>query len=200
MSGLPRRKTSRVRRWTGLGGLVLLGVGLFFGLEALLMPWARSLTGAPTLTGAWMGQFVTPAGRTVAISIELMRSLPGRNCAKCPRLLGIAHVCNDGQLQVYRLSGDVEDWRGRQFRLSTHEQPEDRVRPVLGALRGHWQQDHLLLATSLLVRGAPGTKRVERDAHGREQTQRLGGHPEGDQEIRWSMQRSASPLPRCVQS
>jgi hypothetical protein len=39
--------------------MLALVVLIYLGLEALFSPWARSLTGAPTLTGEWVGEMTT---------------------------------------------------------------------------------------------------------------------------------------------
>lgn len=187
------KQWSRPRRILFLAGLVGAGIGAFIVIEAVFTPWARSLTGEPTLTGEWLGEMTTATGRKHAVWLQLQHRIPtGRSsCSNCSRIEGIVRTCTSGAMRAYRLWGDVENWRGTQFRVRTQEEQEYAGEPVLGALQGTWSGDTVELSTHLIVRGATQTVRLEIDERGNETQTILGGHPDRRAAITWRMHRGA---------
>jgi hypothetical protein len=189
----PRRNkkpVSRPRFFLMLGGLVALVVGCFLLIEAAFTPWARSITGGPTLTGEWMGEIRTASGRQILLWMKLEHFIPTDQCADCPALEGRARTCEaNGEQREYRLWGDVENWRGTVFYVKTLDESEHAGKLTLGTLDGKWSGDTMELSTELRVAGAPTTMRFERAPDGRETTRVIGGDPDTHAVTRWNMQR-----------
>jgi hypothetical protein len=190
--GAPRRKVSRARAIVLLSGMAALVVVIYLGLEALFSPWARSLIGGPTLTGEWVGEMTTASGRRLQMWLLVEHRMPTGKCANCPRIEGKVRTCEvAGEKREYRLSGNVENWRGTAFRLQTLDEQEHARKLTLGTLNGRWSGDTLELTTELRVPGESTTIRWERDAAGQETTRIIGGDPDTHDPVEWRMERGS---------
>lgn len=169
--------------------LLLIGWGVLVGLQASFYPWGRSLSGAPTLTGRWLGELVTPTGARQVVWLDM--ALPYRSCANCPKIDGEASVCDGrGPVLQHSLSGNVADRSGKQFTLRLTEQKEGAAALRIAFIDGRWSGDRLDLTTTLVVPGQPITMRVEKDAAGRETTTVVGGHPDTRAPVTFAMHRA----------
>lgn len=192
MWGAPRLKVSRARAVAILGGLAALFVLIYVGLEALFTPWARSLTGAPTLTGEWVGEMTTASGRKLHMWLLIEHATSAKACMNCPRIEGEVRTCETGGAKrVYRMWGNVENWRGTVFLLKTLDEQEHARKLTLGTLNGRWSGDTLDLTTELRVPGEITTMRWERDAAGNETTRVIGGDPDTHNPVQWRMSRGS---------
>jgi hypothetical protein len=152
--------------------LLLLGWGSLVAMQAVFHPWSRSLIGGPTLTGAWLGELVTPTGKKQLVWFEI--EPPYRVCANCPTLSGEASTCDRrGPALRHWLSGRVANWRGTQFTLKLTEFEEGASALRLAFLEGSWHGDRLDLTTTLIARGQP-----------------IGTHPDTRMPIAFAMHRA----------
>jgi hypothetical protein len=55
-----RQKPGSMRPLAIFASVALVGVGTLILLQAVLTPWACSLTGGPVLIGEWYGELRTP--------------------------------------------------------------------------------------------------------------------------------------------
>jgi hypothetical protein len=188
----PRSRLSFVRFALVASVLLLVGWGVLIVLQAVFHPWSRSLTGAPTLTGTWLGELTTPTGKKQVVWFDIRP--PYRVCANCPPVTGEASIC-DGRGPVLRhwLSGNVADWRGKHFTLKLTEFEEGAAALRLTILDGSWSGDRLDLTTTLIAPGEPAITRVEKGALGRETTMILNANPDTRTPITFTMHR-AEPL------
>jgi hypothetical protein len=95
------------KRKTGLFGCVfgfiillgaVYGVSTFFieGTDLLEAPWAHSISGQPTLTGTWTGEFTTSGGTQFALYLVINRARRSDGRYNTQRTLG---AIMDGQAQ-----------------------------------------------------------------------------------------------------
>jgi hypothetical protein len=184
-----RRRLSPAGFVVAASALLLLGWGALIVLQAAFYPWARSLTGAPTLTGSWLGELTTPTGMKQLVWFRIRP--PYRACANCPKITGEASTCDGrGPVLGYRFSGNAADWRGTQFTLKLTELEDGAAALRLTFLDGSWSGDRLDLTTTLIAPGQPTTMRVEWDALGRETTTVLNAHPDTRAPITFAMHRA----------
>ena len=153
-------KVSRVRAALLLGAVAATVVLLITVIESLSTPWALSLTGAPTLTGEWVGTVKTKSGRTLDVWLSIHHPLHSDKCMNCPQIEGEARTCEARRDERrYHLWGNVEDWRGSAFLLKTLEESERPLHLTLGYMNGRWSGDVLDLTTTFrLPRGDPDTQ------------------------------------------
>ena len=94
---------------------VLLMVAVWAGMtavgyppDAFFSPWAYSHRGGPSLTRTWVGSFVTPAGRSGALLLDLhrARTLHGRNYS-AP---GVSHVNGWGTMEGIARTCGLNTW------------------------------------------------------------------------------------------
>jgi len=186
---VPEKKNNRTRAILLLAMAALVAAAYLL-LEALFTPWARSLTGAPTLTGEWVGEMTTASGRRFQVWLVIRHAVPTGNCASCPRIEGEVRTCEaGGEQRRYRMWGDVDNWRGTRFLLKTLDEQEHARKLTLGALTGQWSEDVLDLTTDLRVPGAVTTMEFKRLPDGREIQRATGGDPDTHRPVRWRMAR-----------
>jgi hypothetical protein len=149
---------------SSLVGLCLFGVALvaaWYGFDAFLgAPWAYSLSGRPTLTGAWVGQFTVPSGLRFALVLNMRRArfLAYSDFATdepAQALLeGEASWCDDHgrHAEALSLEGQVPMWSGQggsagnvQVTLDSANHPQSGLQPAYFN-SGAWQADTLTLA------------------------------------------------------
>jgi hypothetical protein len=171
---------------------VLAGIGVSFVLlfEAALYPWARSLTGGPTLVGEWQGELTTPTGQH-----RIVRFVVGplnQTCATCSDIDATARMCDqDGTVSDFEAWGDTENWKGTRFTLETRKALDRPVGLKLGVLHGEWNRDIVRLTTTLRADPDTSTRRSERDAEGREQATVVGAHPDALAAVRITLRRAS---------
>lgn len=137
-------KVSRVRAALLLGAVFATVVLLITVIEAVSTPWALSLTGAPTLTGEWVGTLQTKTGRALDVWLSIHHPLHTDKCMNCPQLEGEVRTCEAGRdARRYHMWGNVENRRGTPFLLKTLEEPERPDRLTLGYMDGQWSGDTL---------------------------------------------------------
>lgn len=171
-----RQEASFIRPIAVFAGVAFIGFGLLMLLEAALTPWARSLTGDPVLVGEWYGEMQTPTGgrQVVHVTIES----PSYGCDNCPDITGTAQSCDgQGDLQKYEIWGDPENWRGTKFQVKTRKVEDRPLALRLGDITGEWDENTLLLTTTLRSDTYNYSIRTERDETGKETTTMVGAHP-----------------------
>ncbi|MCE9522828.1 MAG: hypothetical protein K8S25_10405 [Alphaproteobacteria bacterium] len=187
---MPLRSNKSLRLIAGVAAILFVGWGFFVVVDAARYPWARSLTGASTLTGDWSGDFVTPTGTPHLIWLVLGHGLGGGRCTNCATIDGRATTCDRQSKTVnYEIWGDVENWRGTKFWLKARDLGERKSEIVLGPLNGSWEGDELRLTTNLIAPGAPTTTSIEQDESGEEKITTIGGHPDTRAPITFKMAR-----------
>jgi hypothetical protein len=132
--------------------LVVLGLISTNMTDVVLNPWARSLTGAPLLTGTWQGELRLPADdvRPVILHLEREPYRPGK-CSGCTTIKGSAQVCGAGGApEPFTIRGKARNWRGTRFYVDTQagERPPG-VYVSLDRLEGEWDRDTIRLRTTV---------------------------------------------------
>ncbi len=133
-------------------------VALSYALDVLVdAPWAYLLFGRPTLTGAWVGEFMVPSGTRFALFLELQRKLLSNGTLKAddavdPVISGQASWCDDHgrRAEDVPLEGDVPLLSGYHGSASQVEiDLESASHPQPGLLPayflGGWDVDTLTL-------------------------------------------------------
>jgi len=152
-------------------GIVVV-IGVYQVVEAILFPWARSLTGAPTLTGEWMGEMTTVSGRHFLIWMELGHSTGSPGVRQTFSLEGAAQTCEaTGEQRRYRVLGNVANRRGTAFNISMYANPAQAHTLTIGGFDGQWLGNKLEISGTNLFMPNPGKK-----------------DPDTDDEPRWHMQ------------
>ena len=173
-----------------VAAIALVGVTVVVVLEALAYPWARSLTGGPTLVGEWQGALTTATGHHRAVRFVV--EPPGRECSSCPSVSGTARVCDErGDMSDYEAWGNTADWRGTRFSLKTRKVEDRPVGLKLGALEGEWSGDTLRLSTKLRADPDTSTIRGELDARGKEITTVIGAHADTLAPVTFTLRRAS---------
>lgn len=189
---MPLRSNKSLRLIAGIAASLFVGWGFFVVVDAARYPWARSLTGASTLTGDWSGNFVTPTGSPHFIRLVIGHGLGGGRCTNCPTIDGRATSCDrQGKIVNYEIWGDVENWGGTRFWLKARDVGERKSEIVLGPLNGIWEGDELRLTTNLIAPGAQTTTSIEQAETGEEKVTTIGGHPDTRAPITFIMRRGA---------
>ncbi len=188
MNTIARSMTGTVRLTAGIVAICAVAVALYVLIEAAFSPWARSLTGAATLTGEWLGHMTTPTGAKHLVWLEINHDVPSAECYGCPTIEGRAATC-DGAAKIhhYEVWGGVENWSGTQFHLKTRETEESEVHLLY--LDGKWAGDEISLTTTLVAPGIPQTTHWERNEAGEETTTVIDGHPDTRSPIAFSLGR-----------
>jgi hypothetical protein len=108
--------------------------------QAIFHPWGRSLTGAPTLPGKWIGEGATPSGQKVGMYLTMDALIWGSDegCQRGCDLDGIARVCMPGGIREYTIQGDVNEHHGRQFRIDLSKSEDRPYGFLLREMRGEW--------------------------------------------------------------
>lgn len=125
-----------------IAAVALAGLAVLAGAEALFFPWARSFAGGLTLTGEWYGEFPARSFGVQRVYVELDGHLASR-CYQCRRLEGRARICDSGgRVRDFDVTGDVNNWRGTSFWISTGPIDSRDGRGVhLGLVEGSWEGD-----------------------------------------------------------
>ncbi|MER7440723.1 hypothetical protein [Micromonospora avicenniae] len=147
-----RRKANTPRFLALFIALIVVGVGVVYGLHWAANPWALSLPGRPALTGYWQGTVPYGPSDDRRIVLHLTDDPPSATdrCGDCPGMEGAAKVCDAGQIETYELWGDASNYRGTRFAL--HTRPgADGPGPRLNELHGEWDGDLVRISTSLIV-------------------------------------------------
>jgi hypothetical protein len=156
-------------------------------IEAAFTPWARSLSGGPTLTGEWLGEMTTPTGAKQLVWIELDHSVPSSPCFGCSSIDGQAVTCSAAKAHRYEVLGSTETWDGSLFHLKTSETEESEVHLLY--LEGKWDRDEISLTTTLVAPNIPQTTRWEKNEAGEETMTVIDGHPDTRAPVTFSMSR-----------
>jgi hypothetical protein len=136
--------------------MVVVGFAMFAvstAMEVPMAPWMRSFGLWPTLTGTWHGMLETPSGRRSLMYFDIQGEVfsAGRRYIRGNNIRGSARWCDgSGQIRDYEISGDVDNWRGTRFHLSTRSvvDREDGEWPT--AIQGDWSGDEIR-TTGVLV-------------------------------------------------
>jgi len=188
LAGTERRKSSFLHSIAIFVSIALVGFGLLMLLEAVLTPWARSLTGGPILVGEWYGEMQTPTGRKQVVHITI--ESPGYGCNNCPDITGTAQSCDgQGSLQKYEIWGDPENWRGTKFQMKTRKMTEQPLELRLGELEGEWNGDTVRLTTTLRSDTYNYSISTQRDETGKEITRMVGAHPDTLSPVAFTLRR-----------
>lgn len=143
-----------------LGGAVLVALGIFWMLDAIMYPWAVSLS-SPTLPGFWSVETDTAAGSRRWMEIELRADDAGRHGNQ--KVLGaIARVCDSQGMRQYDGSSRPHDWRGTRFDISlgaTDQRSEGLARFRLSA---EWNREDVIRADLLFEAGGQQSISVDR--------------------------------------
>ena len=182
-------RKNQIRLWLGIAAVCAAASVVWILIEAVFTPWARSLTGGPTLTGEWLGQMTTPTGAKHLVWIDLDHSVSSSPCFGCSSIDGRAATCNAANIHHYDVTGSVENWGGTRFYLQTSEVEESEVHLLY--LDGKWDGDEIGLTTTLVAPGVPQTTRWERNEAGEETTSVIEGHPDTRAPIAFSMRRGS---------
>lgn len=178
---------NQIRLWLGIAAVCAAATVVWMLIEAAFTPWARSLTGGPTLTGEWLGQMTTPTGAKHHVWIEIDHAVSGSPCFGCSSIDGWAATCNATKVHRYEVLGSTETWDGSVFHLKTSETEESVVHLLY--LEGKWDSDKITLTTTLVAPGIPQTTRWEKNEAGEETTTVVDGHPDTRTPIVFSMTR-----------
>ncbi|MDQ6801918.1 MAG: hypothetical protein M3041_13905 [Acidobacteriota bacterium] len=109
-------------------------------LQATLYPWGRSLTGAATLPGKWVGEGVTPSGQKIGAYLT-MRALiwgEGEGCQRGCDLDGVLRVCTAGGIRDYMYEGDVQEHHGRYFMIDVNKTRDRPYGYRFREVHGQW--------------------------------------------------------------
>jgi len=155
-----------------LAAAVIAALGMFWALDAVMYPWAVSLT-SPTLPGHWHGEVITPTGHKRWLAIELRADDSGRH-GNLKTLGASAQLCTAQGMREYDGFTKPENWRGTQFNLTlvaTDPRPEG-----LGFIRlsGHWDRENIIRADARLEASGSQTVAVERGVA----ITRMGAYPD----------------------
>jgi hypothetical protein len=155
----------RFRRRVVRGVLKLIAVGVLFAayllvLEIPFAPWIRSFGLWPTLTGTWHGQLETSNGRTTSVYFDI----DGRLDRHGTWISGTARWCDgSGDIRDYRIHGDVDNWSGTRFHISTSEVVTRAAGISLGDLRGERSGDEIRAVGALASFAPTATSSATRD-------------------------------------
>ncbi|MFG1709679.1 hypothetical protein ACFLIM_41505 [Nonomuraea sp. M3C6] len=138
-----------------VAGIVAAALGLPYLGQMVFEPWARSPSGAPTLTGYWAGTVTFPGKGRVRVAMELYAPIHARRCGNCPEVKGDLKVCASGHPVGYEVWGHVSDRRASSFSLLGRTSGAS-----LGGLEGWWQGGDTL--TVSLTDQAPGRWQLHR--------------------------------------
>jgi hypothetical protein len=189
-AGGAMRPARPVHLLVGIAAIGAAAAAFFVAIEAVLSPWARSLTGGPTLTGEWLGEMTTPTGRIELVWVAIEHAVPSDSCFGCPTIEGRVATCDaPGAIHAYEMWGGVDSWDGTAFHLKTREMEESPVRLLF--LEGRWSGDEIELTTTLVAPGVPQTMRVEKTATGGETTTVVDGHPDTRAPVEFSLKRGS---------
>jgi hypothetical protein len=139
---------------------ILLGAGLYFGVQALLFPWSLSITGGPVLVGKWYGEVLTPTGVKQQIALDLIGETE-RCTPPCNRLDVSAELCDARGQHRYEGLGDTDNWRGTRFHVSVSPMASDFAVPRSIGVDGTWQGDVIRAFATLGPMRPPTTHRAE---------------------------------------
>ncbi|MET8832758.1 hypothetical protein ABZV78_02405 [Micromonospora sp. NPDC004540] len=158
MAVRPGRKPNKVRFFVMFAGLIVVGLGLVYGLHFVANPWALALPGRPALTGYWQGVVAYGPGDDRRVVLHLTDDEPSATdrCGDCPDLRGGIKVCQAGRAETYEIWGDPLNYRGTRFSLHTRSE-DDGPGQRLNELDGDWGGDLLRIRTSFTTLAADGT-------------------------------------------
>ena len=172
-------------------GAVAVALGIFWALDAIMYPWAVSLT-SPTLPGAWHTEVVMPTGNRQWLVLELRADDAGRHGNM--KVLGAsAQLCGAQGMREYQGFSKPRDWRGRQFSLTlgaTDRRPEGLAFIRLSA---NWDQKDLIHADARFETGGPQTIAVDRGG----EITRPAASPDVHRPISLTLRRGSARDPRA---
>jgi hypothetical protein len=135
-----------------MAGVAAAGIAFVLVWEAALYPWARSLTGGPTLVGEWQGELTTPTGqhRVVRFVVEPLQAQQ-----RSISLTARGRLCDErGQTHDYEAWGNPGNWRGTTFTLKSRLARDGFSGLRLGQLDGEWDgTDAVRLTTTMRTDG-----------------------------------------------
>jgi len=153
-------ETSWKRSFLMLAAAAGLALAGFWILDAVMYPWAVSLT-SPTLPGTWHGELFTPAGREQWFGLELSADDAGRH-GNLKVLGASARLCGADGLREYDGFTRPENWRGTQFNMvlaATDRRPEGLAFINLSA---DWDRTNQIRAQAQFASGGSQTVAAER--------------------------------------
>lgn len=152
-----------------IAAVIVAGLAVLTAFETALFPWSRSFTGGPTLTGEWYGEFPAPSLGVHRVYVELDGHLAAR-CIGCNRIEGRARICDSrGRVRDFRITGDVNNWRGTSFWMSMGQTDNRDGRGVYpGHVEGRWEGDTITAQATLTTYNFAGgvaysTSQITRD-------------------------------------
>ena len=112
--------SKRVRRrgFVSLVAVIAVVLVLPLGIQAVFRPWARSFTGAPTLTGGWYGEGTTPSGQKEVIYLTVSPFLWSNDEGRCFRGCGFDGAPPTKRFNPNEVQGDVDNRRASTFKIS----------------------------------------------------------------------------------
>jgi hypothetical protein len=153
-------ETNWKRSFLVLAAAVLLALAGFWLLDAVMYPWAVSVT-SPTLPGTWQGELTTPTGREQWFALELSADDAGRH-GNLKVLGASARLCGADGLREYDGFTRPENWRGTQFNMvlaATDRRPEGLAFINLSA---DWDRTNQIRAQAQFASGGSQTVATER--------------------------------------
>ncbi|NUT35193.1 MAG: hypothetical protein HOV79_19225 [Hamadaea sp.] len=144
------RRTPNTRRFIVMfAGLIVVGLGLVYGLHWLANPWALALPGKPALIGVWQGEIApgTSGSRRIVLRLDDDPPSATDRCGDCPDLSGIAKVCAAKAVETYELWGDTDTWDGSRFFLHSRSVAQG-TGTTLRELTGSWDGDLVVMTSS----------------------------------------------------
>jgi hypothetical protein len=143
-----------------LAGAVGVALGIFWALDAVMYPWAVSLT-SPTLPGTWQGEVILPTGDRQRLVLELRADDAGRHGNM--KVLGAsAQLCGTQGTREYDGFTKPQDWRGTQFSMTLGSTDHRPAGLAFIRLSATWDQKDLIRAEAQFDSGGPQTVAVDR--------------------------------------
>jgi hypothetical protein len=158
-------------------------------IEAAVFPWGRSLTGAPTLTGRWIGEMTTPTGQKKVMVLEIDGPYFGEGCTAC-EFEGTAILCGR-DTQKYTVGGDATNHSGTRFYFNATKEDERRYGTRLRKVDGEWDRADRLRLTTMLESDIGGESLgAERLPSGAEKLVAYNTHPDSRAGITFTLHRA----------
>ncbi len=162
----------------GIVVVLILAVAFAAGFDYMDAPWAWSLSGQPTLTGEWVGQFRLPEGQPGAAYLNLTHDYNATTDVRgaysihnLPPFKGNALGCiGKGAVQTYSLYGGATS-NGQDVEMVLQAQKPTVPNFALHELKGAWAGDELkLTGTMTTILDARGSTQLNSAPNQRQPT------------------------------
>lgn len=159
-------------------GILILAAAFAAGFDYLDAPWAWGLSGRPTLTGEWVGEFRLPEGQSGAAYLNLTHDYNATTDVRdaysihnLPPFQGNALGCiGKGGIQTYSLYGGATS-NGQDVEMTLQAQKPTVPNFALHELKGAWSGDELkLVGTVTTILDAKGSTVSNSEANQRQPT------------------------------